>query len=116
MLKVRVAQRVAHDLCERSQHAVHQVPMLIINIYLGRFGGEEFVVLLPHTGAEAAYCSRACASGRGTAIGPRGAAHHASLGWVSIEAGEAILDELLARADSALYRTKADGRNRVEAG
>ncbi|KJK16194.1 diguanylate cyclase [Burkholderiaceae bacterium 16] len=86
--------------------------------YLGRFGGEEFVVLLPHTGMEAAL---AMAERVRQAVEQQSAiagqpACTASLGLASIEAGEATLDELLARADSALYRAKADGRNRVEAG
>ncbi|MCY1332227.1 diguanylate cyclase (GGDEF) domain protein [compost metagenome] len=86
--------------------------------YLGRFGGEEFVVLLPHTGAEAAFAVaervRQAVEQQSALAGQ--AACTASLGLASIEAGEATLDELLARADSALYRAKADGRNRVEAG
>ncbi|AQV98654.1 GGDEF domain-containing protein [Cupriavidus necator] len=86
--------------------------------YLGRFGGEEFVVLLPHTGMEAALALAEHvrqAVERQSAIAGQPACT-ASLGLASIEAGEATLDELLARADSALYRAKADGRNRVEAG
>lgn len=86
--------------------------------YLGRFGGEEFVVLLPHTGMETAL---AMAERVRQAVEQQSAiagqpACTASLGLASIEAGEATLDELLARADSALYRAKAQGRNRVEAG
>ncbi|EHP42723.1 diguanylate cyclase [Cupriavidus basilensis OR16] len=86
--------------------------------YLGRFGGEEFVVLLPRTGMEAAL---AMAEDVRQAVEQQSAiagqpACTASLGLASIEAGEATLDELLARADSALYRAKAEGRNRVEAG
>ncbi|AEI82826.1 diguanylate cyclase (plasmid) [Cupriavidus necator N-1] len=86
--------------------------------YLGRFGGEEFVVLLPHTGAEAAFAVAERvrqAVEQQTALAGQPACT-ASLGLASIEAGEATLDELLARADLALYRAKADGRNRVEAG
>ncbi|MGO4333203.1 GGDEF domain-containing protein [Cupriavidus sp. 2TAF22] len=86
--------------------------------YLGRFGGEEFVVLLPRTGMEAALAMaervRQAVEQQSAIAGQPGCT--ASLGLASIEAGEATLDELLARADSALYRAKADGRNRVEAG
>lgn len=86
--------------------------------HLGRFGGEEFVVLLPHTGMETALVMaervRQAVEQQSAVAGQP--ACTASLGLASIEAGEATLDELLARADSALYRAKAEGRNRVEAG
>ncbi|MCP3018368.1 GGDEF domain-containing protein [Cupriavidus basilensis] len=86
--------------------------------HLGRFGGEEFVVLLPQTGMETAL---AMAERVRQAVEQQSAmagqpACTASLGLASIEAGEATLDELLARADLALYRAKAEGRNRVAAG
>ncbi|MHA7682621.1 GGDEF domain-containing protein [Cupriavidus sp. PET2-C1] len=86
--------------------------------HLGRFGGEEFVVLLPHTGMETALAmaERVRHAVEQQSVIPGQPACTASLGLASIEAGEATLDELLARADSALYRAKAEGRNRVEAG
>jgi len=83
----------------------------------GRYGGEEFLLILPDTSAEAAarILDRlrmivadidwdSIAHGVGVTI---------SAGIASAEKGETS-DTLLARADAALYRAKENGRNRVE--
>ncbi|SBV37211.1 Diguanylate cyclase [uncultured Stenotrophomonas sp.] len=82
---------------------------------LGRYGGEEFVLLLPATSLEQAQALaerlRAAleACPLDSDIGP--IAVTTSIG---IAAGiDATLERLLARADAALYRAKAAGRNRV---
>jgi diguanylate cyclase (GGDEF)-like protein len=84
-----------------------------------RYGGEEFVVLLPNTDAAGA---RAVAEAfrqavRGLNIPHRGSDHRRvtiSIG-VASSPGPAIDSAaiLLRRADEALYRSKADGRDRV---
>ena len=82
-----------------------------------RFGGEEFAVLLPETGLEggrqlALRLATALAGLRMPEIGGDRAPVTASFGVASFpEAGSA--DELLSAADEALYRAKADGKNRV---
>ena len=82
----------------------------------GRYGGEEFLLLLPDTDEQGA-----------TQMLDRLRAIIAELDWsafspgmrVTISAGVAELrpnetsDTLLARADSALYAAKAKGRNRI---
>ncbi len=86
---------------------------------LGRIGGEEFAVLLPETDLPAA--SRAAERLRRAAEsmelltdgGPF--AVTVSLGVVLLNPGE-TLEDLLKRADQALYRAKQGGRNRVEVG
>ncbi|MFC7534513.1 diguanylate cyclase [Actinoplanes sp. GCM10030250] len=86
---------------------------------LGRYGGEEFAVVLPdHEGhaAELAERIRQAVSAEPvqTAAGP--VAVTISVGLTKLSPGDSTLDELLARADHALYRAKESGRNRVVSG
>ncbi|MDP4300676.1 GGDEF domain-containing protein [Leptothrix discophora] len=84
---------------------------------VGRIGGEEFSVLLPHTDAGQALVLaeklRAAVEAMPTPIAGRALRVTASIG-VSIgrEADESIL-EIQQRADRAMYQAKAMGRNRV---
>ena len=86
---------------------------------LGRYGGEEFLVVLPGVGpAEAGAAAerlRAAVAGariefRGESIGVT-----TSIGCAGRErAGSETVDELVREADTALYRAKSLGRNRIE--
>lgn len=83
---------------------------------LGRFGGEEFVLLLPETTQEEAVvvAERILARVAEPAEGvPRVTA---SIGLATNRPDEEQIDTVLARADRALYRAKDAGRNRVEVG
>jgi diguanylate cyclase len=81
----------------------------------GRYGGEEFGVLLPGTdlaGAEAiAERIRARLDARPLADAG-GLRVSASIGCAALEAADASAAAWIARADRALYRAKAAGRNR----
>lgn len=79
----------------------------------GRFGGEEFVILLAQTTPEEAYVvAERIRSLTAEATGePR---YTVSIGGVSRCGGSPALEELIAEADAALYRAKHGGRNRVE--
>jgi diguanylate cyclase (GGDEF)-like protein len=84
-----------------------------------RFGGEEFVVLLPNTGLKDAAARAEELRAKIEAMTIRYADGH--LPTVTISAGVATypemggnLVELLRVADEALYRAKQNGRNRVE--
>lgn len=82
---------------------------------LGRWGGEEFLLLLPNTGLTSArlLAERIRAALAQRRFGDVGIAT-ASFGVAQGRAGEAW-PALLERADAAMYRAKAAGRNRVEA-
>jgi diguanylate cyclase (GGDEF)-like protein/PAS domain S-box-containing protein len=82
-----------------------------------RFGGEEFVLLLTDTGLEGALSVTERLRERvGRAEVPAGQDRAArftiSAGVAELAAGESF-ESVLARADEALYRAKAEGRNRT---
>ena len=83
-----------------------------------RLGGEEFAAVLPCSLADAAMVAQRVRSAFQAAAGVVAGAPVA--GTVSVGAGGAerapSLAALLAAADQALYRAKANGRNRVECG
>jgi diguanylate cyclase (GGDEF)-like protein len=86
----------------------------------GRFGGEEFVLLLPHTRAVDAF--RVAERVRDHISGLSLRTADALPAGVTVSVGVAALDpgsrrelsELLAAADAALYRAKRDGRDQVQ--
>ena len=82
-----------------------------------RLGGEEFMVLMPHTDLQHALtvAERIRSALAGTLIEPLSAPVTASFGAAELTAGETG-DALLHRADRALYAAKDSGRNRVVAG
>lgn len=91
---------------------------------LGRFGGEEFVVLLIDADLDSAtfVAERIRASIAGTMFDLPGSAQawvSVSIGVASLEANAALLpietvaQQLVAHADQALYQAKAEGRNKV---
>lgn len=81
---------------------------------LSRFGGEEFVALLPETGIDEALVVaeriRAAVEQAGAQPGCT-----VSIGVAASVQGEGAIDTILGRADAALYRAKAAGRNCVRA-
>jgi len=127
------------DINDRCGHAVGDAVLVAVAArclarlraidLCGRIGGEEFVVLLPEADAEGALTTaeRLCAdlaeTPIDTACGPLGVT--ISIGVAthrprSPQADETVRDDvigrtqtLLQRADDALYRAKASGRNCV---
>ena len=82
--------------------------------FVGRWGGEEFMVLCPATrladaGTVAEKLRAAIAAHDFPVVGQK----TASFGVAELAAGE-TLEHAVERADTALYRAKENGRNRVE--
>ncbi|MFZ2491477.1 MAG: diguanylate cyclase [Thermoanaerobaculia bacterium] len=85
---------------------------------LGRYGGDEFAIMLPHTTAQDA--ALAAERMRIDIAEQSIATFHGSIVSTKISAGVAefkgagdTLDALIQRADLALYKAKKSGRNRV---
>jgi len=88
--------------------------------YLGRFGGEEFAVLLPETprvaAVEVAERLRQVIAETVMVADGRRMAVSISAGVAAYRAGEANIESALRRADDALYEAKRAGRNQVKVG
>ncbi|WP_296750503.1 diguanylate cyclase [Thiobacillus sp.] len=84
---------------------------------LARWGGEEFIVLLPETGGtEAAALAERLRAAIAALRVPREDGETrvtASFGVARLEDRGGTLDALIAHADANLYRAKDEGRNRV---
>ena len=79
-----------------------------------RFGGDEFCVLLPETGVEAALAvAERIRGGVERAGEAAGFGTTVSVGVAAVTGGTFTGDELLALADRAAYRAKYSGRNTV---
>lgn len=85
---------------------------------MGRLGGEEFAVIMPETGLAAAvdaanrlrlHIAEKPVIALNTAV-----TCTTSVGVAELKSDDGSIDDLLHRADEALYRAKEGGRNRVE--
>jgi diguanylate cyclase (GGDEF)-like protein len=105
---------VIREIAQTLTHALREYDLA------GRFGGEEFVFLLPHTrSADALLVAervRAQISRLGVMLPGREPIHvTVSVGVAALDGGaKRELRELLDAADSALYRAKASGRDQVQ--
>lgn len=86
----------------------------------GRFGGEEFLCVLPgadaHQSVALAECLRVELVSRPLPLRQGTLAVTASFGVVVAGPDGETLEHALARADAAMYRAKSEGRNRVMLG
>jgi diguanylate cyclase (GGDEF)-like protein len=83
-----------------------------------RFGGEEFVIMLPHSEIEDALLVaeriRVLVENRTVDHGDHVIDVTVSIGISRLEGAGESLDDLVAKADRALYSAKEQGRNRIE--
>jgi diguanylate cyclase (GGDEF)-like protein len=112
----RVNDEFGHDVGDAAIRAFAHVIQGQIrrNDLAARFGGEEFVVLMPEADTE---CALHCAERIRTRFGqetippiPRPVT--ASFGVTALEPDDTVMS-LFKRADDALYKAKGAGRNRV---
>jgi diguanylate cyclase (GGDEF)-like protein len=81
-----------------------------------RFGGEEFLVLLPNTGIDrAAHVAEKLRAALDVPANDSRIGYSASFGVATLHT-DVHLEALIARADAAMYRAKHAGRNRVVIG
>jgi diguanylate cyclase (GGDEF)-like protein/PAS domain S-box-containing protein len=102
--------RQAADICQSSLRG---------SDFMGRVGGEEFVLLLPDTPPTNAYyvaermrthlCETSIELENGTTLNIT-----ASFGVAPMNEDDSDFDALLERADEAMYHAKHDGRNQVK--
>jgi len=85
---------------------------------IGRIGGEEFAVVLPETSLSAAFDVaerlRAHIQEKPIIAGHIAVSCTVSIGVAQLSSQDSGIEELLQRADTALYAAKKGGRNRVE--
>jgi len=108
----QVGDRVLRTFAQLCKQSLREEDLL------GRIGGEEFAIILPHADIEAA-----CANARrirerfaSTIIRLADAVQFScsvSIGVSDLNPSHLSLEELLQQADLALYQAKHEGRNRV---
>nr|WP_321259645.1 PAS domain S-box protein [uncultured Pseudodesulfovibrio sp.] len=109
----------AGDLILRMLAAASTTTLRETDIF-GRLGGEEFAVVLPETGLqeglEAAERLREVYAGLEARVGESVVTFTVSIGTTVVRTSDRTIEEVLNRADEALYKAKRMGRNRVERG
>ena len=105
----QMGDQVLVDFVQRTQS------QLRTHDHIGRYGGEEFLVLLPETTLKTAIgvAERIRADVSAPRVGMP--AYTISIGIACSEENRAndTVDTLIARADKSMYRAKASGRNRT---
>jgi diguanylate cyclase len=113
-----LGDRVLAALGEVLQASVQPLP----GASAARYGGEEFAVLLPGRSLDEATDLAESVRARVKGVKIKQRTSDKVLGTVSVSAGVAALQPgdddaaLIARADTALYRSKQEGRDRVTVG
>ena len=105
------ALRIAAECMQHNMRAVDVI---------GRFGGDEFVAILPDTdmgqGCAVSERLRALIAETGLSHSGEKIALSASFGVATLDDTDKTWEEALSRGDRMLYKAKREGRNRVECG
>ncbi|MFH1060684.1 MAG: diguanylate cyclase, partial [Pseudomonadota bacterium] len=115
-----INDRHGHEAGDKvlSEMAARVLDMLRESDVMGRLGGEEFAVLLVEAGdgeaLRVAQRLRATLAQSPMLAGQTAISYTVSIGVASLQPGDQGVEDLLRRADQALYQAKNRGRNRVE--
>jgi diguanylate cyclase (GGDEF)-like protein len=105
-----VGDRLIHDVAQALRANLRRVDVV------ARLGGDEFTLMLPETDAEQAQVAlshvRIALHGLDDCYGPD---VKASIGAVTFMTAPESVGDMLRLADTAMYRAKAAGRDRIEA-
>jgi diguanylate cyclase len=111
----QVNDRLGHDVGDRALVKVARAIQAATRERdtVGRWGGEEFLVVLPDTDLAAALrvAERVREAVQQLSLASVASSLSMTLGVSSLRDGES-LEDAIARADAAMYRGKLDGRNR----
>lgn len=107
-----VGDEVLKSLCNASQNLLRETDIF------ARIGGEEFAVLLSDTNLDGARCLaerlRQAIANSKLSLSSGELTCTVSIGVAMLKSTDTCVEDCLLRADSAMYRAKQNGRNRVE--
>ena len=103
---------VLKSLCNVIQSMLRDIDIF------ARIGGEEFALLLPHTNLEGAVLltkrlQQTISDGNHALMGSE-IKFTISVGVATLKTADTCIEECMIRADTAMYKAKKNGRNRVE--
>ncbi|MCX7896245.1 MAG: diguanylate cyclase [Rhodocyclaceae bacterium] len=105
---------VLRDFARILRETVREIDLV------GRWGGEEFVILMPTTSRDEAVLVaerlRMAVEARRLTVAGHALSYTASFGVAALQREDGHAQALFGRADAALYRAKKNGRNRIESG
>lgn len=106
-----VGDQVLQEFAKRCSHSVREVDLV------GRYGGEELIILLPETdrktSMQVAERLRSSIASSPIRIFDKNISVTVSIGVAAQDENTTDLETLIARADQAMYIAKHKGRNRV---